>query len=129
LRREGTIPNQHNTRDDAERRLSAIRSYRFKGSENMLDEETVFLLGQIDIRDAALRDARAEIENLKAYQSNDVARYRSMQKTLHMLCERSAAKDEVVAAARKRFQFNNPFDELGEALARLDASIRNGGEG
>lgn len=52
------MPDERDTRTAAERRLAAIRAYRFKGSENMLDEETVFLLGQIAGLNAVLREAR-----------------------------------------------------------------------
>lgn len=84
------------------------------------------LLRELDSRDAALREARSEIENLKCDISRALAAASGEAAEVNRLREHSAAKDEVVEAARRVCNPNAPRVEstvlLTVALARLDAA-------
>lgn len=96
LPEEQIVSDEHNTSDDAER-LAEIREFLSPADKGT---DRVFLLGLLDARDAALKDAREEIENLSADASNDGERYRAMRNLIDILRRDRAIKDEVVAAFR-----------------------------
>ena len=104
-------------RKDAERleRLRQITDH---------DDDGEFLLGQIDARDAALRDARAERDEA-------IRQHRENLNGARAIIEHSAANDAVVAAARdflnapyssNNYDHKHAVRQLADALARLDAA-------
>jgi len=133
-------------RDDA-KRLQRIRNNFFAPTkwDTQYDRDVHFLLGLLDARDAALREARGEIENLKSDAANDAGQTQSYKRAIaelydvlgikrgddpwpdfvDRLREHSAAKDAVVAAARRMASKMWLDDDhyLVEAIARLDAAF------
>ena len=115
------MPDERDTRTAAERRLAAIRAYRFKGSENMLDEETVFLLGQIAGLNAALREAREKAIQECQKVCDQYAESRQEMKKGADDFEIEEFQLQIIAARMIKRRI--------ESLARLDAVSRKEDEG
>jgi hypothetical protein len=156
------MPDEHNTRDDAESAESAnqifarelcdaavLHAAKFARAEMLMHWRVnralrERLVAELDARDAALRDAREQIERLRERKAASLV----METSLHTayaeidrLNEHSAAKDAVVAA-RKLWkiygtglssmreyeswakEFGDAQLDFEDALARLDAAPR-----